>query len=143
MSVAIPTELRSRVFERDQGRCAYCQTPEELTVTTFEIDHIVPTSAGGATQRNNLCLTCPACNRYKGARQSGPDPETGESAPLYHPRRQEWSEHFAWSTGSLQIEGRTSTGRATVAALHMNRPQALRLRGVWAKIGYLPWSELV
>jgi CRISPR/Cas system Type II protein with McrA/HNH and RuvC-like nuclease domain len=138
----IRAELRSWVYARDQGRCAYCQTPEELTVTTFEVDHIVPTSARGKSEQDNLCLTCPACNRYKGARQIAPDPETGENVPLYHPRRQQWSEHFAWRTGSLEVEGLTATGRATAAALRMNRQQALRLRRLWAKIGYLPWSEL-
>jgi hypothetical protein len=28
------------VREIDNGLCAYCHTPEALTVTTFEIDHI-------------------------------------------------------------------------------------------------------
>jgi hypothetical protein len=142
VSAAIPADLRSWVYTNDQGRCAYCQTPEELTVTTFEIDHIIPASAGGQTERDNLCLTCPACNRYKGVRQTGEDPETKDRAPLYHPRRQTWGEHFAWNAGTLEIEGRTPTGRATAAALRVNRPQVLRLRRLWAKMGYLPWSEM-
>lgn len=49
MSSTIPARLRSQVHSLDEGRCAYCQTPEELAVTTFEIDHIVPVSAGGET----------------------------------------------------------------------------------------------
>jgi hypothetical protein len=123
-----PQDHRSQARNLDENRCAYCQTPEELTVTTFEIDHIVPVSAGGETALDNLCLACPACNRYKAARQSAPDPEIGQIVPLYHPRRQEWSAHFAWSKDTTQILGLTPTGQATVAALRMNRPRMVRLR---------------
>lgn len=135
MGSIVPAQLRSQVRRQDEERCAYCQTPEELTVTTFEIDHIVPASAGGETTLDNLCLACPACNRHKGARQSAPDPETGRIVPLYHPRQQKWSAHFAWSEDVTQIVGLTPTGRATVETLTMNRPQMVRLRGLWAKMG--------
>jgi 5-methylcytosine-specific restriction endonuclease McrA len=83
MNAHISITLRRKVRKSARGRCAYCRTPEELTVTTFEIDHIVPTSAGGATVLENLCLSCPACNRRKSARQSAPDPETGQPVPLF------------------------------------------------------------
>lgn len=138
MTPAIPAQLRSQVRRLDKDRCAYCRTPEELTVTTFEIDHIVPVSAGGETALDNLCLACPACNRYKGVQQSASDAETGQSVPLYHPRRQEWSTHFAWSKDTAQIMGLTPTGRATVEALRMNRPQMVRLRRLWARMSRLP-----
>jgi len=35
---------------------------------TFEIDHIIPLADGGKNQDQNLCLSCPTCNRYKAAR---------------------------------------------------------------------------
>jgi hypothetical protein len=136
MSTFISAELRAQVRERDNNRCVYCQTPEELTVTTFEVDHIVPTSAGGETVLDNLCLACPACNRYKSNRQSGPDPETGQVVSIYHPRQQEWSDHFAWNEDQSQIIGLTPTGRATIEILRMNRSQMARLRGLWIKMGY-------
>ncbi len=107
MSLAISVELRSRVRKRDHSRCAYCLTPEELTVTNFEIDHIIPVSAGGETTLNNLCLCCPTCNRHKGYRTKAIDPQTGQAIPLYHPRQQKWAEHFAWSEDKLQIIGIT------------------------------------
>jgi 5-methylcytosine-specific restriction endonuclease McrA len=87
MGPSISATLRSDVRHRDENRCAYCQTPEEFSITSFEIDHIVPASAGGETALDNLCLACPSCNRYKGARQAAPDPETANTAPLYHPRQ--------------------------------------------------------
>jgi len=109
-----------------------------LTVTPFEVDHIAPVSAEGETTLDNLCLACPACNRHKAARQSALDPETGEDAPLYHPRRDPWSTHFEWNADTLEMIGQTPTGRATITALHLNRPALVRLRQLWAKIGLFP-----
>jgi len=138
MSSTVSTQLSLQVHTKAEGRCEYCQAPEELTVTTFEVDHIVPLSAGGATTLDNLCLACPTCNRHKAARQSAPDPETDQSVPLYHPRQQEWSVHFAWSKDATQIVGLTPTGRATVETLQMNRPRMVRLRRLWMKTGHHP-----
>jgi hypothetical protein len=138
MSSTVSAQLRLQAHTRAEGRCEYCQTPEELTVTTFEVDHIVPLNAGGATVLDNLCLACPACNRHKATRRSVPDPETGQSVPLYHPRQQEWSVHFAWSEDTTQIVGLTPTGRATIEALQMNRPRMVRLRSLWMKMGCHP-----
>jgi len=138
MGSTVSTQLRLQARARAEGRCKYCQTPEELTVTTFEVDHIVPLSAGGATVLDNLCLACPACNRHKATRRSAPDPETDQNVPLYHPRQQEWSMHFAWGKDATQIVGLTPTGRATVEALQMNRPRMVRLRSLWMKMGRHP-----
>lgn len=138
MSSTVPAQLRLQAHARADGHCEYCQTPEELTVTTFEVDHIVPLSASGETVLDNLCLACPACNRHKATQQSALDPETGHSVPLYHPRQQQWSMHFAWSEDAAQILGLTPTGRATVEALQMNRPRMVRLRNLWMKMGRHP-----
>ncbi len=135
MSYTLSAQLRSQVRERDRDRCVYCQTPEHLTVTTFEVDHIVPICAGGESVSKNLCLACPTCNRYKGARQSAPDPKTGQITHLYHPRQQKWSAHFTWNNDATQIIGLSPTGRATVEALRMNRSQIVHLRQLWVKIG--------
>ena len=138
MTAAIPSDLRAQAHRLDQARCAYCQTPEDWTITAFEIDHIIPVSAGGQATLENLCLTCPACNRFKAARQIATDPDTGRAVALYHPRRQEWSMHFMWSSDRLHVLGITPTGRATAEALRMNRPQLVNLRRLWAKMGVLP-----
>ena len=138
MNAYIHVTLRRQIHDLDQGRCAYCRTPEELAVTTFEIDHVVPTSAGGATTLDNLCLSCPACNRRKSVRQSLPDPETGNLVPIFHPRRQSWEMHFTWSKDTTRIIGLTPPGRATVQALQMNRPRMIRLRRLWLRMEQHP-----
>src|SRR5262245_36411990 len=48
----------------------------------------------------------------KEARRSAVDPDTGRRVPLFHPRRQRWSDHFRWE--GFTIVGLTPTGRATV-----------------------------
>jgi hypothetical protein len=66
---------------------------------------------------------------------------TGESVLLFHPRRQQWSEHFYWSEDGSEIIGLTPVGRATVAALNMNHPDIVEARRRWAKVGWHPPQE--
>src|SRR5207302_1022441 len=93
---------------------------------TFHIDHVVPRAAGGLSLMDNLALACVSCSLRKEARRSARDPRTGRTVPLYHPRRQRWGAHFCWE--GVRVVGLTLTGRATVAALRMNRPLVLAIR---------------
>jgi hypothetical protein len=58
--------------------------------------------------------------------------------PLFNPRRQRWERHFAWSENFIVIEGRTAMDRATVTALHLNRPELLNLRRILRTAGEHP-----
>ena len=82
MSAYVPGELKRTVREHFANCCAYCQTAEDLTVSIFEIEHVLPRSAGGETVFENLCLACPTCNRYKSERTLFADPDTGQEASL-------------------------------------------------------------
>lgn len=137
MTAYVPVELQRRVRERFGNCCAYCRTAEHLTATTFEYEHITARSAGGGTIYDNLCLSCPMCNRFKSDQDSGSDPETQAATPLFHPQREQWEAHFAWSGDGTEISGLTPMGRATVAALKMNRPQMIRVRRLWIALGEL------
>ncbi len=88
----MPSALRAIVAERDEYRCAYCQTSEENCGLAIHLDHIVPEVAGGATDEKNLCLVCFSCNVNKGAQQSAVDPESGETAALFHPSSNQMGE---------------------------------------------------
>ncbi len=134
----ISTALRTQVRTRFANCCAYCHTNENLTVAIFEIEHIVPISKGGDGTFENLCLACPTCNRYKASRQTAVDPDTGDEAKFFHPQQHVWQEHFVWNHDSTQLVGLTSKGRATIAALKMNRPQLQRVRNMWVKMGEHP-----
>jgi hypothetical protein len=133
--VRIPQPLRHAVLAAAQGRCAYCLSPEQMMGVTFEIDHIIPSGAGGRTQFNNLCLSCPTCNRHKAKRLSARDSLSGRLVTLFHPHRDLWSQHFAWSADRAHILGLTATGRATADALRFNRPAMILLRHYWRATG--------
>ena len=63
----IPDALRRLVYERSSGKCEYCLIDEAFTIKRHEIDHIRPIKHGGDTIRENLCLSCFDCKRYKGS----------------------------------------------------------------------------
>jgi hypothetical protein len=124
--MTLPSRLRRQVVTRARERCEYCGLAQAGQEATFHVDHITPVANGGPTVQDNLALACVSCSLRKGARLSAPDPRTGEEAPLFNPRHDDWSTHFRWT--GVHVVGLTSTGRATVAALDMNRPLILAIR---------------
>lgn len=91
---------------------------------TFHVAHIIPQSKGGHWVLENLALACPGGNLHKADRTTSVDPATGEQAPLFHPIRQRWSEHFRFK--GYEMEGSTPVGRATVAMLNLNHVRRRR-----------------
>ncbi len=126
----IPKALRREVIERAGKRCEYCLLPAEVAFFTHEADHVVAEKHGGATDIDNLALSCWRCNRHKGSDLTSFDPETLQLSPLFNPREQVWTEHFAQETE--RIVGLTSEGRTTVNLLQLNSEARLieRLSGV-------------
>ena len=125
---AISRIVRRQVRDRACNRCEYCQHPANYACAPFVCEHVVPRARGAGSTLSELAWACPGCNSHKYAKTHAPDPQTGRVVPLFNPRRQRWSRHFAWSEDSLSLRGRTATGRATVEALHLNRPELLNLR---------------
>ena len=101
----------------------------------MHIEHILP---NGDNDAENLCLACPNCNLSKAAAVIVVDALTGSSVSLFNPRRQHWSEHFAWIDNYTKIQGCTAIGRATVERLKMNRPRMVSVRQRWAKADLHP-----
>lgn len=130
MSSSASASLRKDVEDRAAGLCEYCHTSATYSLQSFEIDHIVPQARAGTTTLNNLAYSCGGCNRKKGIRTTGIDSDSGREVPLFHPRRQEWHAHFAWSSDFTRLIGLTATGRATIHTLQLNRPGLVNLRGV-------------
>lgn len=132
----IPAPLRDQVVRRAGNRCEYCGLSQVGQEAAFHVDHVVPRVAGGPTELDNLALACVSCSLRKGARRSAPDPATGEDSPRFSPRVHVWENHFQWE-GELVVP-MTPPGRATVAALAMNRPLALAIRMEEAERGRHP-----
>ena len=136
MTSAITAALRSLVAERAENRCEYCRLSQVGQEATFHIDHVVPRTAGGPTDEDNLALACVGCSLRKGARRRAIDPQTGADVVLFNPRRDSWSEHFRWD--GVRLDGRSPTGRATAAALAMNRPLMVAIREEEVLLGRHP-----
>ena len=77
-------------------------------------------------EKKNLALACVSCSLRKGARRWVLDPANGAQAELFNPRLHSWSDHF--QVQNFQVNGKSPTGRASVAALKLNRPIAVSIR---------------
>jgi hypothetical protein len=118
---------RQLVRDRAGNRCEYCNLPQEaLPLVTFHVEHIIAKQHGGPDHPDNLAFSCHHCNLHKGPNLTGIDPDTGNVVPLYHPRRETWSNHFAMR--GVAIVGLTPVGRATVRTLAMNAQSQLDAR---------------
>jgi hypothetical protein len=136
--MTVSQTLRSRVLKQAGNCCGYCRVPGAFVYAPMEIEHILPKVAGGTDEEGNLWLSCPRCNGFKAAKTRALDPRTRRVVPLFNPRLQVWSEHFRWGKDRTTIIGRTSCGRATVDALHLNFEASLELRRWLLAAGVYP-----
>ena len=59
----------SKVFERDNHHCVYCGKNMLADLDAFmsaEEDHLLPRSAAGTDEPENIVTSCNVCNRLKG-----------------------------------------------------------------------------
>jgi hypothetical protein len=117
---------REQIWDRAGGCCEYCQMPQECDVLPFQLDHIRAQKHRGSTTTDNLALACMSCNASKGPNVAGYDPTTDELVRLFHPRLDDWHEHFIWS--GPYLVGRTSIGRATIQVLNINSRERVEHR---------------
>lgn len=134
----IGEQLREMVRQEAKNRCGYCLVRQDVIPIRLTIEHIIPISAGGSSDEDNLWLSCSTCNTYKGEQVKARDPKSGRLVPLFNPRRQNWFRHFCWSRDGTRIIGRTATGRATVEALQLNNELSLTARRFWVLVGEHP-----
>jgi hypothetical protein len=134
----VPVALRRLVRARAGERCEYCLIPEQLTLATHWVDHVVAEKHGGQTEEANLALSCALCNQHKGSDLSSIDPQTSQIVPLFHPRRDRWLDHFRLVGAT--IEALTPAGRVTVRLLQLNHPDRVEERELMLRLGLLPVS---
>jgi hypothetical protein len=132
----MPGKLERRVRERARNSCEYCLLPQEAYRFTFPLDHIIAKQHRGKTVFANLAVACLRCNSRKGPNLAGIDPVTGEMVRLFHPRRDDWHDHFRWK--GPRIQGRTAIGRTTIAVLDMNHSDSLAVRAQLIAEGGFP-----
>jgi 5-methylcytosine-specific restriction endonuclease McrA len=62
----VPTLTKEMLLARDRYVCAYCA--QRFRFDELDMEHIVPSSKGGADSWMNLVTACKACNRRKANR---------------------------------------------------------------------------
>jgi hypothetical protein len=134
----ISVALKRLVFDRANGCCEYCRSQAKFAIESLVIEHIIPISRGGETSADNLALACQGCNNYKYNKTEGIDPIDAQPVTLFNPRTMLWSEHFAWNEDTTLLVGLTSSGRATVNTLRLNREGVVNLRQVLRTTGQHP-----
>ena len=135
----IPEALRRQVTERAGECCEYCLLPQEFSLYSHEVDHIIAEKHRGRTVVENLCLACLECNRAKGSDFGSFDPETGAIILLYNPRQQRWSEHFLLE--GARIVRLSPEGRVTAFVLKLNDEIRVRARQVLLEAGQYPGNS--
>ncbi|HBL13730.1 MAG TPA: HNH endonuclease [Cyanobacteria bacterium UBA11162] len=134
----LTAKQKETVARRAGGCCEYCYSQVRFSPDPFSIEHIIPRSKGGTDHEDNLALACQGCNNRKYNHVEARDSVTGNLVSLYHPRHQQWGKHFGWNEDFTLMIGLTSTGRATVERLQLNREGVVNLRRVLRTIGQHP-----
>ncbi|MCL6752906.1 HNH endonuclease [Nostoc sp. CCCryo 231-06] len=137
----VTIQQKKAVAERAKGCCEYCRSQVSFAIQPFSVEHIIPKSQGGQTTLDNLALSCQGCNNHKYNKTVGSDIVSGNIVSLYHPRQQQWSDHFAWNDNFNLVIGLSPTGRITVETLQLNRDGVVNLRRILYAMGEHPPAE--
>src|SRR5438045_4681009 len=123
----ISAQIRAQVRGRAQNACEYCRLHQnDSPLAALHVELIIPKIHDGSDDLDNLALACIDCNLHKGTNLTGIDPETNEITQLFHPRRQEWEDHFEWQ--GIYLAGKTATGTTTIRVLNINSEDQVALR---------------
>lgn len=126
MTSRISTEVRREVRDRAGGKCEYCHKPEGFSLYSHHVDHIIAPMHGGTNEMLNLAWACFQCNVAKGSNIASYDDLTLLLTPLFHPRKESWTDHFAWN--HALITAKSPIGRVTVRILRLNDEDELIFR---------------
>lgn len=132
----ISPDLRRLVAERAGSCCEYCLLSQSDYPFAFHVEHITAEKHRGRTVPDNLCLSCPPCNSYKGSDLSSVDEQTEAITPLFHPRKHRWRDHFRFEGATIQPL--TPEGRVTVFLLRLNDPDRIIERALLIELGRYP-----
>lgn len=127
-------DTRLAVIQRAINYCEYCRRPQAATpYVTFHIEHIFAQQHVLDDSLDNLALACPDCNFFKGPNLTTIDPITLKIMSLFHPRLDQWVDHFHFDGPVLRH--RTTIGRATIWLLQLNNEPRIELRTLLMQSG--------
>ena len=73
-------------------------------------------------------------NFFQGSECRRPRPR--QRSRLFHPRQDDWAEHFAWD--GPELRGLTAVGRTTIDVLRINLPERVEHRRLLQELGVFP-----
>ncbi len=130
MDVATQRTVRNRA----RNQCEYCQLPQTATpFLTFHVEHIQAKQHVSEDSLDNLALAFPDCNRFKGPNLTSLSSITRKIIRLFHPRNDQWSEHFEYESSVLV--GLRPIGEATIDLLQINSDEQMKCVLHWVPIG--------
>lgn len=89
---------RQSIFDRDGTTCQYCG--KRFSRSRLTLDHVVPTSRGGADTWENLVVACHACNVRKADRT----PDEASMPLIRKPKKPAWFPHFGMRIPRDQVQ---------------------------------------
>ncbi|MEP7364508.1 MAG: HNH endonuclease signature motif containing protein [Acidobacteriota bacterium] len=128
----ISERLRLLVAERAGRQCEYCRLHEDDAGYPHQIDHIISRKHHGPSVESNLAYACVVCNRRKGADVATIDERSLEAVRLFHPRRDQWSQHFTFE--GPYILPLTPEGTATIQVLQLNATERIEERRILLRL---------
>jgi len=129
-------QRRAKVASRANHCCEYCLVTEDDAGFPHQVDHIISRKHGGSSSMDNLALACMLCNQRKGTDIASVDPATGNLIPLFHPRRDQWSDHFRIVREFIEPISRI--GFLTIRLLQLNTVERQREREMLQRLGSYP-----
>jgi hypothetical protein len=118
MSRYISENIRFLVAKRAKNCCEYCQITDDISLYTFQIDHIISLKHGGKTEISNLAYSCFLCNNSKGSDVGTVLQPEMNFIRLFNPRIDIWEENFMVESGVFYAK--SVLGEATIKVLRLN-----------------------
>lgn len=146
--VPIPPKLRFAVLERDSFKCVYCGRGGENL--QLQIDHVIPVSAGGTNELNNLVTSCADCNQGKGKKKLTSLATTDSrkwqhiDQVLHAQQRELLSRHSAYLDEYLEVSLRFM--RQTLHQLKLRRAEletAIQMQDQWKLESFFSVGTLI
>ena len=120
--------LKNDMYKKQYKRCAFCRIHIPTGCVHMHRDHIVYKDAHPQWMflPENLCVSCPICNEFKGTTEVLTNPKTAvypkdsNGFKIIHPLYDRYSEHIELLNGIL-YKGKTAKGVFTIETCHLYR----------------------
>ena len=124
-----PQKYRPYLQKDFQGRCCYCNMPEDLVTVPYHVEHFIPEKAFKGirdelkTDYNNLMWSCPKCNLSKGEKYQGNIHDDSKIANeyFYNPVEMDYNRIF-YRNELGGIDSDDQKGREMIKLLKLYRP---------------------